>query len=247
MSQWTPWTVPQNLQDATRNLCLALTDLPSTNHLESENTTAEKSSENSTLKLEEQQQEHNSTLKRQEQQQEQNSTLKLEEQNSTLEEQQQKQNTALEEDQQKQEVPMTIYWERDEYQSVVMPDLTWPEEIMHQRLKLYKNRYPLIPGLDRKTLKDSAHDVLQAQQQAKPIITRQDFLKKPSTWKVKNKVVALPDVLHRYGSKNGKSFPIIKTTAESTRFRFIRQAIKQEKEAKEKEASAKFAKSQTRY
>ncbi|KAJ3163299.1 hypothetical protein HDU88_006397 [Geranomyces variabilis] len=53
----------------------------------------------------------------------------------------------------------TLWCERDEYWHRVeesgQAGLLWPEFIDHKRLKLLRNRYPLVPGFDAKTLADS--------------------------------------------------------------------------------------------
>ncbi|KAJ3082297.1 hypothetical protein HDU99_003102 [Rhizoclosmatium hyalinum] len=47
---------------------------------------------------------------------------------------------------------VTIHWERDEFRRAVdeLPNLMWSEAINHKPLALFRNRYPLVPGLDRR-------------------------------------------------------------------------------------------------
>ncbi|KAJ3325840.1 hypothetical protein HDV06_002225 [Boothiomyces sp. JEL0866] len=104
---------------------------------------------------------------------------------------------------------ITIHWERDEYQYITT---NWPTFIQHEKLQLIRNRYPIVPGFDNKT----RTDILTAEEleiQANipvPTPTLQDFVKKPSTWKTKNEMPPPGTKIHRYGSKWGKSFPILK-------------------------------------
>ncbi|KAJ3172916.1 hypothetical protein HDU87_007752 [Geranomyces variabilis] len=53
----------------------------------------------------------------------------------------------------------TLWCERDEYWHRVeesgQAGLLWPEFVDHKRLRLLRNRYPLVPGFDPKTLADS--------------------------------------------------------------------------------------------
>ncbi|KAI8837942.1 hypothetical protein BJ741DRAFT_602362 [Chytriomyces cf. hyalinus JEL632] len=52
---------------------------------------------------------------------------------------------------------VTVFWERDEYRRVVdEANLVWPEYVTHKALDLFRNRYPIVPGLDRKTWVDVA-------------------------------------------------------------------------------------------
>ncbi|ORY37907.1 hypothetical protein BCR33DRAFT_440705 [Rhizoclosmatium globosum] len=52
---------------------------------------------------------------------------------------------------------VTIHWERDEFRRAVdeLPNLMWPEAINHKPLALFRNRYPLVPGLDRRSWLDA--------------------------------------------------------------------------------------------
>lgn len=131
---------------------------------------------------------------------------------------------------------VTVYWEREEYQGIVDHlKNTWPDKVVHQPLKLVRNRYPVVPGFDGKERKDIVQilgqDAETIRKQAQTVVVkRSDFKKKRTTWKVKNEIVKAPNVLHRYASRNGKSYPIIKTTAETSRYRQQREAKQEEKE-----------------
>ncbi|KAJ3081053.1 hypothetical protein HK102_002613 [Quaeritorhiza haematococci] len=46
-----------------------------------------------------------------------------------------------------------IWWERDEYRHVVdEQQLLWPDVVAHERLRLLRNRFPLVPGLNLRKL-----------------------------------------------------------------------------------------------
>ena len=50
---------------------------------------------------------------------------------------------------------MVLHWERDEFRHCIQDaGLIWPENISHQRLKLLRNRYPVISGFDNKARAD---------------------------------------------------------------------------------------------
>ena len=131
-----------------------------------------------------------------------------------------------------QEFKIVLHWARQEFQLLN----EFPESVTHTTLELRKNRYPVIPGFDGRKNKDIT--LLSP-----PIkkLTIADFRKKPTTWKVKNKIVE-KGTLFKYGSKNGKSFPILKTTRATSRFKHLREEkmrLRKEKEDLEKARSKK--------
>lgn len=110
---------------------------------------------------------------------------------------------------------LEFHWERDEYRFLVeQADLYWPEFVEHKKLKLLRNRYPVVPGFDVKTRDERYKPVVKIHKVPSP----KDFLKKPTTWKVKN-IIPKEGVVHRYSSLRGKSFPIMRKTAETSRFK----------------------------
>jgi hypothetical protein len=114
------------------------------------------------------------------------------------------------------EAGLTLHWERDEFQAVVEEEKqAWPEYIKHEKLNLIRNRYPVVPGFDNKTRSDILQEPLQA---PTPPASYKDLMKKPKRWKVKNEIPKEGQI-HRYGSKFGKTFPILKKTALTSRFR----------------------------
>jgi hypothetical protein len=110
---------------------------------------------------------------------------------------------------------VTLHWERDEFRFLVdNADISWPEFVEHKKLKLLKNRYPVVPGFDNKT----RLDVYLPPETLKPLpVSPKDFMKSPTTWKVKN-IIPTNGVVHRYASRFGKRFPIMRKTAETSRF-----------------------------
>lgn len=111
---------------------------------------------------------------------------------------------------------LTLYWERDEYRFLVEEvQRTWPEFVRHESLKLLRNRYPVVPGFDNKTRSDLYQELSP---EPAPPTSFKDFLKKPTTWKVKNKIPETGQV-HRYASKFGKKYPILKKTALTSKYR----------------------------
>ncbi|KAI8607177.1 hypothetical protein BC830DRAFT_1159374 [Chytriomyces sp. MP71] len=48
-----------------------------------------------------------------------------------------------------------VHWERDEFRRCAdNAGLVWPQNVAHKQLELFRNRFPLVPGLDRKTWTD---------------------------------------------------------------------------------------------
>lgn len=111
-----------------------------------------------------------------------------------------------------------LHWEREEYE--LLPTTLWEINHTHAKLKLLKNRYPMVPGYDSKTKLETNPWVVPVIE--KPV-TLKDFLYKKSTWKVKN-LVPKSGTLHHYASKNGRSYPVLKKTALTSRFAGARQA-----------------------
>ncbi|KAJ3073247.1 hypothetical protein HDU98_001929 [Podochytrium sp. JEL0797] len=51
----------------------------------------------------------------------------------------------------------TVRWERDEFRRAVDEVAKmWPENVRHESLVLFRNRYPVVPGLDRRTWTETA-------------------------------------------------------------------------------------------
>jgi hypothetical protein len=145
----------------------------------------------------------------------------------------------------RQQFRIVIHWEREEYQNLINSQekdqtQTWPECVEHQKLRLIKNRYPVVPGFSNKTRTEEVPAPVPTVVKTKT--KREFFKKKQSTWKVKNDRVKAPDTLFRYGSKFGKSFPIIKRTAATSRYRFERAAIRAEKDSKREQAITAYKK-----
>jgi hypothetical protein len=110
---------------------------------------------------------------------------------------------------------LQFHWERDEYRFLIeQSDLFWPQFVEHKKLKLLRNRYPVVPGFDVKARDDRYKPVVKVDTVPSP----KDYLKKPTTWKVKN-IIPKEGVVHRYSSLRGKSFPIMRKTAETSRFK----------------------------
>jgi hypothetical protein len=114
-----------------------------------------------------------------------------------------------------QESGIKLFWEREEFRFVVEEQgKQWPAYLDHQKLTLLRNRYPVVPGFDNKT----RSDILKEPVVKVEPTSYKDFLKKPKLWKVKNEIIK-EGKLHRYGSKFGKTFPILKKTELTTRYR----------------------------
>ncbi|KAJ3126791.1 hypothetical protein HK100_010081 [Physocladia obscura] len=48
-----------------------------------------------------------------------------------------------------------IHWERDEFRRIVDDAAkAWPDSVSHKQLQLVRNRYPIVPGLDRSNWSD---------------------------------------------------------------------------------------------
>ncbi|KAI8893169.1 hypothetical protein BC833DRAFT_609341 [Globomyces pollinis-pini] len=128
------------------------------------------------------------------------------------------------------DLDIQLHWERDEYQFI--PDeekLVWPTYIQHQKLILQRNRYPDVPGFNTKRRDDIYHHPIATKPKPTPL-TPESFWSNKSTWKVKNKVPETGSAsVHRYGSKFGKSFPILKKTEFTSRFAKLR-ALKNQSE-----------------
>ena len=94
-----------------------------------------------------------------------------------------------------------MHWERDEYQFI---SNDWPPTIEHLKLKLKRNRYPILDGFDfKQEIKPIANEV-----KVEPNM----FLKKYKQWKVKN-LVPKDGEVKRYRSKGGKAYPVMKRVA----------------------------------
>ena len=114
------------------------------------------------------------------------------------------------------ELKVTLHWERLEFQEIVKEtNDAWPESVKHEKLELLRNRYPIVEGFDNKT----RTDIMVEPEKPKPIPTSyKDLMKKPKRWKARN-IIPAEGQIHRYGSKFGKSFPILKKTALTSRYR----------------------------
>jgi hypothetical protein len=111
---------------------------------------------------------------------------------------------------------ISLYWERDEFRFLIEKDKQdWPEFIVHEKLQLLRNRYPVVPGFDNKTRSDIFIEEVPETQVPN---SYKDFMKKPQLWKIRNEVPKEGQV-HRYGSKFGKRFPIMKKTASTSKYR----------------------------
>jgi hypothetical protein len=109
--------------------------------------------------------------------------------------------------QSRDELGLTLHWERDEYQFLVEEtEQFWPEFVEHEKLRLLRNRYPVVPGFNTKTRRD-VNEFVEAS--PVPKLSPELFLKKPQTWKIKNQVPKDAKVL-RYRSLNGKTYPVLK-------------------------------------
>lgn len=52
-----------------------------------------------------------------------------------------------------------LHWEREEYRTIIeSQDLMWPGQIAHKKLKLVRNRFPVVPEFDNK-LRDDVYAI----------------------------------------------------------------------------------------
>ncbi|KAI8914027.1 hypothetical protein DFJ77DRAFT_440907 [Powellomyces hirtus] len=76
----------------------------------------------------------------------------------------------------KGEQQYTLWFERDQYRHMVEENddgLVWPDFVEYKKLALLRNRYPLVPGFDRKALRDMKPQQFAAAQKAQAEAERQ--------------------------------------------------------------------------